>query len=65
MQKGMSALPPKATSNATYGMSAKGQKRTLRTVGFNSKNSNSPAFRRVRWALRSELGRGLLQDVCN
>jgi hypothetical protein len=24
----MSALPPKATSNATYGMSAKGQKRT-------------------------------------
>src|SRR5262245_650251 len=26
----MSALPPKATSNATYGMSAKGQKRTFR-----------------------------------
>ena len=29
MQLGMSALPPKATSNATYAMSAKGLKRTL------------------------------------
>jgi hypothetical protein len=29
VQKGMSALPPKATSNAAYGMSAKGPKRTL------------------------------------
>jgi len=27
-QKAMSALRPKATSNATYGMSAKSQKRT-------------------------------------
>src|SRR5215471_3528575 len=32
MRKGMSALPPKATSNATYGMSALGQKRTWRTL---------------------------------
>src|SRR5215475_873875 len=29
VQNGMSALPPKATSNATDGMPAKGQKRTL------------------------------------
>src|SRR5262245_12757466 len=29
VQNGMSALPPKATSNATFGTSAKGQKQTL------------------------------------
>ena len=28
VQNAMSALPPKATSNATFGMSAKGQKQT-------------------------------------
>src|SRR5262249_26105005 len=31
-QKAMSALPPKATSNATCGMSAKGQKQTPRSL---------------------------------
>jgi hypothetical protein len=34
VHKLMSALPPKATSNATYGMSAKGQKRTWRFLAL-------------------------------
>jgi hypothetical protein len=32
VQEPMSALPPKATSNATYAMSATGQKRTIRLL---------------------------------
>src|SRR5262245_59095249 len=42
----MSALPPKATSNATFGMSAKGQKRTSGGGCFKYKRGELKAYYR-------------------
>src|SRR5262245_53918557 len=60
MQEPMSALPPKATSNATYGMSAKRQKRTLPLYSITSSaraSSNGGGNANTSWYCETERDR--------